>query len=92
MKLKGRSVPFWVWRPGTRKGRTLFSIYRIIEASSKKVEADKRVGTLYYGPTSVNSTKDEFSYTTFVKTFRDINELHIDYKKNLIKSILENYK
>jgi len=90
MKLSGRSVPFWAWRPGTRKGRTLFSVYRVIEASSKGIKTDKRVGSLYYGSVSINNTDDEFSYTTFIKTFRDVIELHNDYKKNLLISILEN--
>lgn len=83
-------MPFWAWRPGST--RTLFSVYRIVDASSKRIKADKRIGSLYYGPTSIGNSKQEFSYTVFVKKFRDINELHIDYKKNLLISILENYK
>lgn len=89
MKLSGRNVPFWAFRPMTTKGRTLFGIYRIVEATAKGVKADKRIGSLYYGLTTVNDTKDEFSYSTFAKKFKDISELSNEYKKKLLETILE---
>lgn len=87
MKLKGRSVPFWAFRYGSK--RTLFSVYRITEASSKGIRVDKRVGSLHYGPGRVNNVDENFSYSLFAREFKEINRLHIDYKKNLIISILE---
>lgn len=87
MKLKGRSTPFWAFRYGSK--RTLFSIYRVVEASSRGIRVDKRVGSLHYGPGRVNNVDEDISYTVFAKDFKDVNRLHIDYKKNLIISILE---
>ncbi|MFW6029763.1 MAG: hypothetical protein ACOCRO_05860 [Halanaerobiales bacterium] len=92
MKISGRNVPFWAFRYGSRKGRVLFSIYRIIEASANGIKADKRIGSLHYGPTSVTNIRNTFSYNTFVKNFYEIDVLNDKYKRNLLQTILENYK
>ena len=80
-------MPFWAFRYGAK--RTLFSVYRVAEASSRGIRVDKRIGSLHYGPSRVNDVDKSFSYTVLAKDFKDINELYIDYKKNLIISILE---
>ena len=83
-------TPFWAWRPGTARGRTLFEIVRVVEYSSKKgITTNLRVGSVYYGPTRVQKRIQTMPYSTFKKNYRDIEELDIMLKKNLLKSILE---
>lgn len=92
MNIKNRETPFWAFRYQSKSGRTLFSIYRIVEASKYGIKADKRVGTLYFGPAKIQDTKDEFSYSNFSRNFRCISKLSEYYKREFLISILEKYK
>jgi hypothetical protein len=93
MKIKGRKTPFWAFRYSTSK-RTTFSIYRIVEASTDRVVADKRIGSslFYSAKNAVHDTKDIFSYSTFVKNFHDITKLSNEYKRRMLMALLESYK
>lgn len=77
-------TPFWAVRHASQ--RKTFEVVRVINYSSSKVVIDRRVGTLYYGPTNIMEKHKEISYSAFKKNYKSINTLPDEFKYNLLKS------
>jgi hypothetical protein len=89
--IKDMDFPEWVVQWSTRSGRTLFRIYRIINASTKGADVDLVMSPFIKSLTIMKpySKNDKYiSYSRLRKMGRP-NKLHPDIKKTIISGIFK---